>query len=43
MRVVESIGTHAPSPVGCPCHRSSVLSVPGTGGGAWSKNPSFSS
>ncbi len=38
-----SIGTRMPSPVGRPSHCSSVTSGGATGGGTWSKKPSFSS
>ncbi len=38
-----SIGTRMPRPVGLPSHCSSVTSGEATGGGTWSKKPSFSS
>ncbi len=38
-----SSGTRTPSPVGLPSQCSSVTSAGATGGGTWSKNPSFSS
>jgi hypothetical protein len=40
---ITSIGTRMPSPIGWPSKCSSACSGPGSGGGTWSKYPSFSS